>query len=508
MVRHKAVTRSGRHRHRTPEARTPHQANRPRSQEARTRAKAEPHGVGKPSRSATNTRTTARPTAVPEKAPATAAAPRSALFVVCLAVFVDMLGFGIILPSLPYRAEHLGGAGVWVGAILTAYAVAQFVAAPVLGTLSDRYGRRRILLLSLAGSAISLALSGVAGTLVLLLLARFVAGGFGGSIAVGQAYAVDLSEAKDRTRALGMVGAAIGLGFVFGPGIGGGFAAGGVGFTGICLVASALAAVNLLLGLRLLPRTSPAPALEPGTGRTKGAGHKRATATSAARPRRYVDAAALALRGLRTAPFRRLILLGEALRLRSLRPILISGFAATFAFAGMETTFALLGSERFHLGAAGFGAVFAGVGVVMALVQGGLVGRLADRFGDRMVAVGGAAALAAGLVVLPFVPAWLAYAALAVVGVGQGLLTTTTASLIAVRGGHRIGGSLGVGQSANAAARALGPIVAGVAFDLGPSLPYVIGAACCLVAALILLRADGGEIAPVPTATFTVDTVH
>src|SRR5262249_12790622 len=133
--------------------------------------------------------------------------------------------------------------------------------------------------------------------------------------------------------------------------------------------------------------------------------------------------------------------------------------------------------------------------------------RLSDRYGDRMVAVAGALALAVGLVLLPFVPAWLAYAALAVVGVGQGLLTTTTASLIAVRGGHRVGGSLGVGQSANAAARALGPIVAGVTFDLGPSLPYVIGAVLCLGAALILVRSDGGEIAPVPTATFTVDAV-
>src|SRR5262249_46353964 len=161
-VRHKAVTRSGRHRPRTPEARTPHQANRPRSQEARTRAKTEPHGVGSSSRSATTKRAAPRSTPVAEQATVAAAASRSALFVVSPPVFVDMLGFGIILPSLPYRAAQFGGSGVWVGAILTAYAVAQFVAAPVLGTLSDRYGRRRILLLSLAGSAISLALSGVA----------------------------------------------------------------------------------------------------------------------------------------------------------------------------------------------------------------------------------------------------------------------------------------------------------------------------------------------------------
>jgi MFS family permease len=99
---------------------------------------------------------------------------RSALLVVCLAVFVDMLGFGIILPVLPFHAQRPGGAGVWVGALLTAYSAAQFVAAPVLGALSDRYGRRRLLLLSLAGSMMSLALTGIAGSLVLLLGARVV----------------------------------------------------------------------------------------------------------------------------------------------------------------------------------------------------------------------------------------------------------------------------------------------------------------------------------------------
>jgi DHA1 family tetracycline resistance protein-like MFS transporter len=420
--------------------------------------------------------------------------------VVCLAVFVDMLGFGIILPALPFRAAHLGGGGAWVGAIITAYAVAQFVSAPVLGSLSDRYGRRRLLLLSLVGSALSLTVSGVAGTLVLLLIARFVAGGFGGAIAVGQAYAVDLSEPRNRTRALGMVGAAIGLGFVFGPAIGGALSAAGVGFTGICLAAAVIAVINVMLGLCTLPRTAlvsaqKSPALKsPAT-----------PAASAQRRFRLGGAAQLALRGLRSGPRTRLTLLARALRLRSLRPVLLAGFAATLAFAGMETTFALLGARRFGFGPAGFGAVFAGVGIVMALVQGGLVGRLADRYGDRRVAVAGAIALGTGLVVLPFSPAPVAYAALAVVGLGQGLLSTTTAALIAVHGGHRVGGALGVGQSANAAARALGPLLAGVAFDVRMSLPYVMGGAVCVLAALLLNRAGAVEIAPLPVAEFTVD---
>ena len=390
---------------------------------------------------------------------------RPALLVVCLAVFIDMLGFGIILPTLPFEAARLGGSGVWVGALLAAYAAAQFVAAPVLGSLSDRFGRRRLLLLSLAGSMISLALTGLADSLALLLLARVVAGGFGGAIAIGQAYVVDLTSARDRTRALGLVGASIGLGFVFGPAIGAGLAALGLGFAGVSFVASGVAAVNLALGVALLPRTG---AVAGGTG----AGGTGAGGTGAEVGR---------------APLARLESLRAALHRRSLRPIVIAMFAVTFAFASMETTFALLGARRYGLTPAGLGVVFSFIGIVMVAVQAGLVGRLTDRFGDQTVAVAGASALAVGLLVLPFVPAWIGYPALCLVAVGQGLLSTTTAALVARAGGPALGGAFGVGQSASAAARAVGPLVAGTAFDLGAPLPYLLGAALC-VAALTLLR--------------------
>jgi DHA1 family tetracycline resistance protein-like MFS transporter len=520
---------------------------------------------------------------------------RSALLVVCLAVFVDMLGFGVILPALPFRAAHLGGGGGWVGAVLTAYAAAQFVSAPILGGLSDRYGRRRILLLSLVGSTLCLALAGWAPSLGWLLAVRALAGGFGGSIAVGQAYAVDLSSARERTQALGLVGASIGLGFVVGPAIGGALAAAGLGFAGICLVAAGIAAVNLALGLRLLPVDSPLPA---------------ATVPRPPAPRSPARTAGALLSG-------RLAGLREGLSLRGLRPVLLAAFSTTAAFAGMETTFALLGRDRFGIGPAGIGAVFAGVGVVLAAVQGGLVGRLSRRYGDRNVAVAGALLLAAGLVIVPTAPAWLAYLSLGLVGAAQGLLTTTTAALVtaigagetgvgagtnletfhdgrtdqpgttlpaadhhgtdrptgnlsavdqpgsdvpgglnqgaepavaeypggyrdpadqtvagdiaagdiaadrtsadlpgrdrhtigpgdpgragspsalasesaanpAEPGPRRTGGVLGVAQSANAAARVVGPLVAGFAFDLGHSVPYVVGGLACVGAVALL----------------------
>lgn len=392
-----------------------------------------------------------------------------ALLVVCLAVFVDMLGFGIILPLLPFHVEQLGGSGIWVGALLTVYSAAQFFASPVLGSMSDRYGRRPLLLASLTGSAISMGLSGIATNLITLLLARTVAGACGGSIAVAQAYVVDLSGPKTRIRALGAVGASIGLGFVIGPAIGAVLAAAGVGFAGACYLAATLAGINVLLGLALLPVT-PGGAVAP----VSPAVETPETADTA--PPDEPDEGRLAS-------------LWSALQGSALRPILFAIFATTFAFAGMETTFAYLGAARFGLGPAGLGVAFAAVGAVLILVQGGLVGLIADRYGDRPVAVGGAVLLAMSLMVLPYAPAALAFAALGLVAAGQALLTTTSAALIArvAHGGRaKLGGALGIGQSAAAAARVLGPIIAGLAYDIALPLPYLLGALLCGAAAILL----------------------
>ncbi|MBX6752500.1 MAG: MFS transporter [Micromonosporaceae bacterium] len=185
-----------------------------------------------------------------------------------------------------------------------------------------------------------------------------------------------------------------------------------------------------------------------------------------------------------------------ALRYRALRRVLGAIFAATLAFVAMEATFALLGAARFDLGPRGLGLVFTGVGVVMAIVQGGLVGRLTDRYGEKAIAVAGAVLLGAGLAILPFSPQWITYLALGVVAIGQGLLTTTSAALISSTGGPEHGQAFGVGQSASAAARAIGPLVAGAVFDAGAALPYLGGAALCLLAALLLVGVRSGSAEP------------
>jgi MFS family permease len=239
--------------------------------------------------------------------------------------------------------------------------------------------------------------------------------------------------------------------------------------------------VNLLLGLLVLPtpqRLTELKALEPDPDAPPKP--TRRERRQAARLHPGANGAAGRFEALRVGLAR-----------RELRPLLLAMFSVTFAFVGMETTFALLARDRFGLGPAGLGVVFTAVGVVMVLVQGGLVGRLVDRYGDRTVAMTGAVLLAAGLLVAPFGPNWLAYVALGVLAAGQGLLSPTTAAMVARDGGRHVGGVLGIGQSAAAAARAVGPLVAGVAFDLLPAAPYLLGAALSLLAAGLLSTAGG-----------------
>jgi DHA1 family tetracycline resistance protein-like MFS transporter len=188
-------------------------------------------------------------------APGGPPADRAALAIVYLTVFIDLLGFGIILPSLPYYARDLGATGLDLGILFSAYSVAQLAGSALLGRLSDHHGRRPILLLSLAGSAASMFLSGLAGGLAALSLARALAGVFGGSIGTAQAYIADVTPRAERARYMGLLGAAIGVGFVLGPALGAGLLALGFGFRGAAFAAGGLAALNFASALVRLPES-------------------------------------------------------------------------------------------------------------------------------------------------------------------------------------------------------------------------------------------------------------
>lgn len=377
----------------------------------------------------------------------------SALGVVYFTVFLDLLGFGIILPWLPYYAAELGASGIGLGFLFTAYSLAQLVGAAVLGRLSDRHGRRPILLLSLAGSTAGFLLSGLATSLISLCLARSVAGLFGGSISIAQAYVADVTAADSRARYMGFVGASIGLGFVVGPALGAGFIAAGFGFPAVAFAAAGLAGVNLALAVWRVREPA-----EHAAGR-----HSTLS---------WV----------------------QALRRPGLGRVLAATFLTTFAFVAMETTFAFLGRDRFGLDNLRFGLVLTFVGVVMIVVQGGLIGRLARRFGVLRVTVAGSLSMGLSLALLPLAPSLLvAVLVLGWLAAGQGLtvpgLSTLTSQIAAAEGQ---GSVLGFGQSLAATARAFGPLLAGGLYDVGAGLPYWLGGGLALAAGALVAGAGAG----------------
>jgi len=357
---------------------------------------------------------------------------RSALTVVCLTVFVDLIGFTLVLPGLPFAAKHLGASGLGVGLAMSAYSMAQFVSAPVLGRIADRFGRRRVLLASLAGSVVSLAALAAAPTLGWLVVARLVAGAAGGSIGVGQALVADLTPPERHARAFGLIGASIGSAFVVGPAVGAALAR--FGFAGSAAVGAGLAAVNLIAALRWLPDPRP-----------------RADVAAEARPSGQL-------------------------------PVLAATLLSMLAFAGMEGTFALLAHHRFGSGPALVGVVLTVAGVVLVVAQAGVVARIVDRLGPRSGALAGLLALAVGLALLPVAPLLGCIGAVCLLAFGDGLFSVASTTLLTRNTpGHTRGRVLGRVQSANALARALGPAAAGALFDHGAGLPYVLGAVAVLL---------------------------
>ncbi len=386
---------------------------------------------------------------------------KSALAVVYLTVFIDLLGFGIILPLLPFYAQQFGATGIWVGVLMTAYSAAQFLGAPIIGRLSDRYGRRPLLLVTLAGSAVSMTIAGSAGSLVVLLAARLCAGLFGGSIAAAQAYIADVTTSEERSKYMGILGATIGLGFVFGPALGGTLSR--YGFGTAAYVAAGLAAVNFVWALVKLPES------RAGTG-PRGHFSLRVIASGFAAP--------------------------------SVRPILLATFGVTFAFVAMETTYALLSAARFGLDSRQLGYVFTFLGVVVVIVQGGLVGRLARRLGEGRLARLGCLVMAVGLVALPFAPTLIiSVALLGVLAAGQGFASPSLATLLSrSAGSDEQGALLGLGQSLAALARAVGPLLAGLLYDVAQPAPYLAAGCSCVLAALVVSTMLRRPAAAVPVA--------
>ncbi len=383
-------------------------------------------------------------------------------------VAIDMIGFGIILPVLPLYAQDLGASPTTIGFLLATFSVAQLLCAPLWGRLSDRIGRKPVILVSLFGTALGSFITGGAGVLWLLFAGRLIDGASGASVSVAQAAVTDVAPPEERPRLLGLLGAAFGVGFVLGPALGALASFGGRHLP--FYVAGTLALVNGLVAIRRLPETRPVPTVP--------------TVPTPVLPDHDVDAP-----GELDATARRSMLTRLAL----------AAFLSTAAFSAFEATLALLGEERFSLGASGISALFVGIGVALVLVQGGAVGPVTARFGGVGTLRIALAVNAAGLLVLAAATSWgLLLLALALLVVGQGLAAPSLSALVATTAhGERRGGALGWQQSAGGAARVVGPVMGGVLFEhVGVPVPYLVGAGLLVtcLAVIASLRDPAGLV--------------
>jgi len=369
------------------------------------------------------------------------------------------VGFGIVLPLLPFYAARFGASGTEIGLLITVYSVAQLFLAPLWGRISDRVGRRPILILGLLGSAASYLVFAYAGTLAILFLSRIMAGIGGATVPVAQAYITDITPPERRAGNLGLIGAAFGLGFIFGPALGGILAP--IGSEAPGLAAAALCFGNGVLAFFLLPES-----LTKGEKRAEG------------RP-----------------PFR-LTDLGLALRNPRTSQILLLSFLFTMAFAAMQPTFPLFGAIRFGLEEQEVGYLFAFLGLISATMQGGLVRRLVPLLGEaRLIQLSGIPFIA-GLIIIAFaanVGSLLWGLAFLAIGFG-GTLPSIVALLSRVAPPQLQGSVLGIGQSVGSLARIIGPFLAGVVYDLqGIAWPYLGGAVVAAAALLVALRLPSGR---------------
>ena len=358
-------------------------------------------------------------------------------------VFIDLIGFGMVIPLLPLLGEAVGATPWDVGLLMASFSACQFIATPLWGALSDRVGRKPVILAGLAGSAICYALMSHADTYWELFATRALAGLMAGNISAAFAYAADTTTPENRTKAMGIIGAAFGFGFIGGPALGGLLAGPGhtiTDFAPPALAAAALSAAALVLALLTLKES-----LKPHSGSHEG----RRT-------------------GLK-----------EALSSPALAFPLVAIFISTFAFAGMETTFAMWSERALAWGPRQNGFMFAYMGLVAALVQGGGTHRLTKKLGEWKTAIIGALLLAAGMATSVFADsAWVLAGPAAAMALGFGLVSPSLNSALSlVAKSNGMGAAMGAGRSVSTAARALGPVAAGFLFvSGGKAAPFIAGA--------------------------------
>lgn len=379
---------------------------------------------------------------------------RSRLAILLLTVFIDLLGFGLVIPILPTYAVELGASSVQVGLIMAVYALMNFIFSPFWGTLSDRMGRRPVIAFTVFITALAFLLLANAHSLALLFAARMLAGIGSANIAASQAYITDVTPAEGRAKALGLIGAAFGIGFIFGPPVGG-IIKEYYGMDAVGYAAMGLSLFNLILVLLFLPESV----------KEKDASTK-----------------------LEIKPVTQVI---RALRNERFRDLFLTSFIYITAFSMMQITVALLWADEYGLSEAQVGYMFAAIGFASAIVQGTLVGWLSRTYGEAKLMVYGCILMGIGLLSIPFVPdayfVPLAFIPIALLAFANGCLMPSITSLLSRNASDKEQGQvLGMNQSFGSLARIAGPTMGGMLYGWHYTGPYV-GGAVLMAGALVFV---------------------
>jgi DHA1 family tetracycline resistance protein-like MFS transporter len=377
--------------------------------------------------------------------------PMLAIFVT---IFIDLLGFGIVIPILPNFASGLGASSVQVGMIAGIYSLMNFIFANFWGTLSDRVGRRPVILVSALITSLSYFLFGFATSLIILFFSRLLAGIGSANFGAAQAYMTDITSPEERPRAMGLLGAAFGLGFIFGPLIGGLLKA-NFGIEGLGIGAAMLSIINFVMAWFMLPESIK----EKNTHRS-----------------------------FKFAPVTDLL---KAMRNVLYRDIFLANFIFVTAFSIMQITAPLLWNQKYGLNDKEISYLFVFIGLCSAIVQGGLVGRISKKLKPKQMVYTGIVCMAVGLVSLPFALKSffivMECSGLLIICIANGFLTPALTSLVSMLAPpYEAGKILGLNQSLASLARVAGPLIGGFVYGYHNALPYITGSALMIVCFLVM----------------------
>jgi len=385
-------------------------------------------------------------------------AQKRALFVVFLVVFLDLLGVGILVPVTPFLVRPFSTDALTVGLLGFSFSAAQFLASPILGVLSDRYGRRPVLLFSIIGTGIGYLMFGWAGSLLVMYLSRVIDGITGGNIATAQACIADISAPEDRAKNFGLIGAAFGLGFIIGPAMGGAFSK--ISLSAPAFAAAGMSLITFAFAWFMLPESLPP--------------EKRTKTPFAA---------------AELNPIRQIV---AAFGRTPLRTLLFGAVSVNLAMAALQSNFGVFALEVFEVGPGRAAAIFAAIGITGALTQGVIIRRISGKFAEFSIALAGVLLATAGYAGIALAQKEVQlFPTCMLIAAGMGLIGPSVVGLLSKRVSSQEQGSImGITQSAASLTRTVGPVIAGVLYDhVGKTSPYWGGAICVAIGGLLIASA-------------------